>query len=203
LFSETLGSEALGALVREGALARLPGLEYKAVFAYEGPREGIVQYYVAVSNRDADPDADDRELLLHMANQGGAGFRVNADVLAFQLGKQLRAFVNDPAASPLRAYVFIERSHSFATPDGTPRGFLCLNLRTGPFTPVIGQALVDEGTSTGVDIGPLAAWGDNPKAVIVVLKHGTVGDAPAILVDQFICANWLLDFPKAPPPADR
>ena len=199
LFSETDEASKLAEAVEKGTLSKIPKLEYKAVLAFDGPREGISQYYVAVTNTAAAEEAPNRELLLHLANQGNQGFRVNADVLRFQLANDLPTFVADPGSEPLRAYVFIERAHFFSGENQeSPRGHICVNLRLGPYTPVICQALVDPGTEAGLEIAPLANWGDSPKAVIVTLKHANVYGVPAITIDKFHCGNWLVAFPKAP-----
>jgi hypothetical protein len=198
LFSEVEDASKLDEAVRNGTLASIPKLEYKAVIAFDGPRQGISQYYVAVTNTAADEDAPDREILLHLANHENKDFRVNADALRFQLANELPKFVADPAAPPLRAYVFIERAHFFSGErQESPRGHICVNLRLGPYTPVIGQALVDLGSEAGVEIAPLANWGDSPKAVVITLKHATVDGLPAITIDNFHCGNWLVAYPKA------
>lgn len=198
LFSEIEEASKLDDAVLNGALAKIPKLEYKAVIAFDGPRQGISQYYVAVTNTAAGEDAPDREILLHLANHENKGFRVNADVLRFQLGNDLPKFADETAAPALRAYVFIERAHFFSGErQESPRGHICVNLRLGPYTPVICQALVDLGSEAGVEIAPLVNWGDSPKAVVVTLKHATVDGLPAITIDKFHCGNWLVAYPKA------
>lgn len=197
-FSEIDEASKLGEAIQNGALSKIPKLEYKAVLAFDGPRQGISQYYVAVTNTAAGEEAPDREILLHLANHGNEGFRVNADVLRFQLGNELPKFAADPAAPPLRAYVFIERAHYFSgETQETPRGYVCVNLRQGPYTPILCQALVDLDTEAGVDIAPLVGWGALPKAVIVNLKHTNVQGASVIGIADFICGNWLVAYPKA------
>lgn len=198
LFSEIEDASTLDEAVQKGSLSKIPKLEYKAVIAFDGPREGISQYYVAVTNTTAQEDAPDREILLHLANHENKGFRVNTDVLRFQLANDLPKFAADSASPPLRAYVFIERAHFFSGErQESPRGHFCVNLRLGPYTPVICQALVDLGSEAGVEIAPLAHWGDSPKAVVVTLKHTNVDALPAITIDKFHCGNWLVAYPKA------
>ena len=198
LFSEIEDASSLNEAVQKGSLSKIPKLEYKAVIAFDGPRQGISQYYVAVTNTAADEDAPDREILLHLANHDNKGFRVNADVLRFQLANDLPKFAAQASAAPLRSYVFIERAHFFSGErQESPRGHVCVNLRLGPYTPVICQALVDLGSEAGVEVAPLVNWGDSPKAVVVTLKHATVDGLPAITIDQFHCGNWLVAYPKA------
>lgn len=199
LFSEIEEPSKLAEAVQTGALSRMPKLEYKAVIAFDGPREGISQYYVAVTNTAAQEEAPDREILLHLANHENKGFRVNGDALRFQLANDLPKFAADPASQSLRAYVFIERAHFFSGENQeSPCGHICVNVRLGPYTPVICQALLDLGTEAGVDIAPLVNWGDSPKAVVVTLKHSTVYGVNAITIDKFHCGNWLVAYPKAP-----
>lgn len=198
MFSEIDDDAKLAAEIQTGSLANIPKLEYKAVLAFDGPREGISQYYVAVTNTAATEEAPNRELLLHLANHADKGFRVNADALRFQLGNKLPAFAAAPNSEPLRAYVFIERAHYFSGENQeTPRGHICVNLRLGPYTPVICQALVDLGSEAGLEISPLANWGDSPKAIIATLKQADVHGVSSIVITQFHCGNWLVAYPKA------
>ena len=136
-------------------------------------------------------------------------FRVNGDKVLAQhrsqilfVAQQLQGFAQDVQAPPLRAHVFIERAHYFAKDAQLPPNHFCINLRYGPFTPVVCQAFVDEGSAPGLDLKPLSGWGEPPKAVVLVLKRKEFAGQPAIVVDQFICANWLQAYPKAPPPVN-
>ena len=201
MFSETQDDAALADATAKGTLGKLPELEYKALIAFDGPREGISQYYVAATNKALADEDENKELLLHLANHGAKPFRINADALRFQVENQLRAFAENPGSGPLRAYVFLERAHYIGTAVAeTPKGHICVNLRYGPYTPVVCQAFVDLGTAAGLDLSPLAIWSDAPKAAVLTLAHGKVAGAPAIVVDAFHCGNWLVAYPKEKPP---